>query len=91
MKGNMQGAGAIGVGVAQLDCAELVSFQFEQAVGQRLGCHVLAGEARVQNPPNHRGPYWASMCDRPWRGDDPGIGKAFEYLGGQRSSRRVRG
>jgi hypothetical protein len=40
----VQGARAIGVGVAQLDRAELLAFQVEQAVGQRLRGHLLAGD-----------------------------------------------
>jgi hypothetical protein len=37
-----QGAGAVSVGVAQLDRAQLFSFQFDQAVSQWFRSHVLA-------------------------------------------------
>ena len=82
--GNVQCARAIGVGVAQLDRAELLSFQFEHPVGQRLRGHVpvgdLAGEARAPESAEPSGPVLGvHVRHDARRGDDPGIRKAFEH------------
>jgi hypothetical protein len=85
VEGTYRGAGAVSVGVAQLDRAQLFSFQFDQAVSQWFRAHVLAGDltgkARTPGPVEPRAVLAVHPCRDARCGHDSGVREAFEYRG----------
>jgi len=81
----VQGAGAVSVGVAQLDRAQLFSFQFDQAVSQWFRSHVLAGDltgkAQTPGPIEPRAVLGIHPCRDARCGHHSGVREAFEYCG----------
>jgi hypothetical protein len=82
----VQRAGAVGVGVAELDRPQLLPFDLEWPVGERLDDESLIGDLAWEpglpeavEPP--RATLRRNVLGHVRRRDDPGVGKALQHRG----------